>query len=637
MQNKEIIYFGKNAIEEAPQLIKAGLISLIYQKGNIRYIKVGDLEVLRMIYPAVRDHNWGTLNYSIENERIDISEKSFQISYTAIYGEPGIFKACYEITGNADDGIIFKMEGAALKDFSTNRIGLCVLHPIETSVNKPCSIETTKGEVYNSVFPLKIAPNQPFKNIKKMFWMPEVDLQVELEFEGDTFETEDHRNWTDDSFKTYSRPLELQFPFKMHMGERIEQKVHLHILNQGNLQDSGNKGLKFYFDLSDNAFIEMPVIGVSKSSEEMELDHSDFSDIARIAFNHYRIEVKFSDKEWVKDFINGCNEAQILKILPELVLFFKSDFLNETNDLIQLIKSLQIDIYSILLLDEKVKITEENISNTVYRMLKGNFPMTKIGVGTDANFAELNRSRISENNADFVSFSICPQVHASDNLSLIENIRAQKYTIHSCQKKFESLHVHVSPVTLKPRFNAVATSSEVDHKPEGLPSTVDYRQPSLFAAGWTMGSIKTMAEAGAKSITYYETIGSRGIIQGKQVNPFPELFFSRPGRIFPMYYVFSFLLKKNTRIIKSISSNQLEFDGIVLKRDGKIEILIANYTSKKIKIELENLSKECKILKLDENNFEKYSGSVTSLDEEAVKLTSRTIDLNPFGLGFIFH
>ena len=42
--------------------------------------------------------------------------------------------------------------------------------------------------------------------------------------EGDSWETEDHRNWTDASFKTYSRPLALPYPYKV--AARAEETRH---------------------------------------------------------------------------------------------------------------------------------------------------------------------------------------------------------------------------------------------------------------------------------------------------------------------------------------------------------------------------------------------------------------------------
>ena len=48
----------------------------------------------------------------------------------------------------------------------------------------------------------------------------------------------------------------------------------------------------------------------------------------------------------------------------------------------------------------------------------------------------------------------------------------------------------------------------------GVPPQVDSRQMSLFGACWTAGSLKFLCESVTDSITYYETVGERGIIQG---------------------------------------------------------------------------------------------------------------------------
>ena len=77
----------------------------------------------------------------------------------------------------------------------------------------------------------------------------------------------------------------------------------------------------------------------------------------------------------------------------------------------------------------------------------------------------------------------------------------------------------VSPVTLKPRFNANATEPEAVNTPRELPVSVDPRQMSLFAAAWTLGSIKYLAESGASSVTYYETTGWRGVMETEAGSP----------------------------------------------------------------------------------------------------------------------
>ena len=51
---------------------------------------------------------------------------------------------------------------------------------------------------------------------------------------GDVFEMEDQRNWSDASYKTYVRPLSLPWPYVMEQGVVNRQSVELSIeRNQG--------------------------------------------------------------------------------------------------------------------------------------------------------------------------------------------------------------------------------------------------------------------------------------------------------------------------------------------------------------------------------------------------------------------
>ena len=155
--------------------------------------------------------------------------------------------------------------------------------------------------------------------------------------------------------------------------------------------------------------------------------------------------------------------------------------------------------------------------------------------GTNAYFAELNRSRPT---ARFpTAFSINPQVHAFDDLSLIENLEAQPETIHSARQICAS-GIYVSPITLRPRSNPNATTLTVEPS-DCLPSSVDPRQRTLFGAAWTVGSLaRLLPVVGIESLTYYETIGWKGLMEAEHGNPLPDQFESRPGEIFPIYHVF---------------------------------------------------------------------------------------------------
>jgi D-apionolactonase len=65
--------------------LKAGQIELCYENGFLRQFIVNETEVLRMIYFAIRDANWGNYEPKISNEKITFEEDSFQITYSVEY------------------------------------------------------------------------------------------------------------------------------------------------------------------------------------------------------------------------------------------------------------------------------------------------------------------------------------------------------------------------------------------------------------------------------------------------------------------------------------------------------------------------------------------------------------------------
>ena len=112
----------------------------------------------------------------------------------------------------------FTFDGLAKKSFLRNRIGICVLHPIVECAGKPCRVRHSDGAWKEQSFPRFISPHQPLKDIRALSWSPSDRVQANIELEGEVFEMEDQRNWTDASFKTYSTPLELPFPVEVSAG-----------------------------------------------------------------------------------------------------------------------------------------------------------------------------------------------------------------------------------------------------------------------------------------------------------------------------------------------------------------------------------------------------------------------------------
>ena len=78
----------------------------------------------------------------------------------------------------------------------------------------------TTGKTFDTRFPDLIDPVQPMMNLRAIRHQFAPGAYVDCRMEGDTFEMEDQRNWTDASYKTYVRPLALPWPYTLAKGNR---------------------------------------------------------------------------------------------------------------------------------------------------------------------------------------------------------------------------------------------------------------------------------------------------------------------------------------------------------------------------------------------------------------------------------
>ena len=124
-------------------------------------------------------------------------------------------------------GCDFAASATPEADFLTNRTGFVVLHPLNGVAGLPVEVEHVDGKREKSKFPAIINPVQPFYAIRSLRHKVMPGLTATCRMEGDTFEMEDHRNWTDASFKTYVRPLAEPWPYTLPAGKELQADGHL--------------------------------------------------------------------------------------------------------------------------------------------------------------------------------------------------------------------------------------------------------------------------------------------------------------------------------------------------------------------------------------------------------------------------
>ena len=128
---------------------------------------------------------------------------------------------------------------------------------------------------------------------------------------------------------------------------------------------------------------------------------------------------------------------------------------------------------------------------------------------------------------------------------------------------------------------------------------------SLFGAGWTLGSLKYLAESGVESVTYYETTGWRGVMETQAGCRLPERFRSIPGGVFPLYHVLADVGEFAAgQVIGSKSSDPLKVDGLVLRKGARQRLLLANLTGQPQTVAATGLAGQAQLKRLNETNAE---------------------------------
>jgi hypothetical protein len=163
----------------------------------------------------------------------------------------------------------------------------------------------------------------------------------------------------------------------------------------------------------------------------------------------------------------------------------------------------------------------------------------------------------------------------------------------------------VTPVSLRPRFNAVATSKDSGAAGDGLPTQVDPRQMSLFTAAWTLGSMVALAGAGAASITFFETTGWLGVMEPRAGPPLPEKFPSVPGAVFPVFFVFAALAGfRRMALMPAVDARRLAAV-VLFDEEGRRRLLLANLTPGQVVARFSPGTAQARVRLLDESNIER--------------------------------
>lgn len=523
--------------------------------GTVGFVD-GGVPALNAVYIAVRDRDWGTVPGSVLRRQVKLDEGSFEVVLDVSHraGEisfawRGHIKASASGPDSAE--LSFSMEGTAESDFLANRVGFCLLHPLGLSGRRVEVSSASAGQA--SQFPVAIAPHQPFLDLVGMGYEVGPTGRCTIAFKGELFETEDQRNWTDASYKTYCTPLRLPHPRLYRRAEQVNQEISVRLRATERRDARAPRRPRpgaVQVSVGSPAEVVLPPIGTEHTTGTVVPDKEELALLRHCGFDHVRTVADLSDPNWLGHISAAAQTADALSARLEIEAVVTGP--REMQELVSALTPLGV-IGRLLVFDRTTSVTTRELAVAARRALtRTGARVDKVAGGSRANFAELNRADLPMDLLDEVAVSFNPQVHAFDDASIMSTLPVQPVVVSNAQRIAGDRPVLAGPVTLRPRFNPVATTPSVGTV-MGPESSHDPRQMSLFAAAWTLGSIACLSVSGASALTYHGLLGGRGIAAGGTAVAELGL---HPRAVYPVFHVFTALAGLGGRRLRPVQVSE---------------------------------------------------------------------------------
>lgn len=544
----------------------------VSETGRLTRLEFEGIEVVRGIFVVVRDEEWGTVPPAVEITGVRADADSFDITLRAEHVSGDLdFAWSGRISGSASGVIRYEFDGEARVGFLRNRIGFVVLHPLHWA-GAQCTLMHPDGSITHSRFPEAVSPQQPFLQLVSMYHevvseQSAGDTEVHIAFEGEIFETEDQRNWSDASFKTYGTPLSLPFPVWVRRGERIHQAVVVSLAGRAGRRAAITQvaGIPAVTIHPTTRFV-WPGIGVGFALDEV-LSRDFLEDLNP---THLRVDLRIHADRI--EGLAGLRQAARLGVPIELALHVSPEIHEAPEALATLRVALAASaaaFAAVLVYTIGAPTTDATCFRDVARGLAAELDGAEFFVGTDDNFAELNRNPVDGFGlgASGVTFALTPQIHDVSDIAVMETIEALPAMLDTARSVGNVGRVVVSPISLKPRRNIYGTHS----RPPDLASVVppvDKRQGESFTAAWTVGALSVLV-AGATRLTFFEHAGPRGLAPAGD---------SPPAERYPVFGVLAALSGAQAGV-EVTASDPAIVSAIAFVIHDRVRIILANLTA----------------------------------------------------------
>jgi len=356
----------------------------------------------------------------------------------------------------------------------------------------------------------------------------------------------------------------------------------------------------------DHVIRPIATLGLGHSSPDLQHDEESAGRLAALGVSHLRVDLDFGVADSFERFLSLAHDVQRIGCALEVAVFLCDQPSAELRSLASSLGELGCPVSTWLIFSREGNAATSTNMLLARQILGETNRGTCFATGTNMSFVELNRGTLPIRLLDRVTFAISPQVHANDDETLRQNLAMQSVTGRAAISISGGLPSMISTVSMKPRHFRATPPAETESGE--LPRDVDVRQASLFGAAWTAGSISNILQSGASSVTYYDTIGWRGIMESSANPSDLRVFPAIRGGVYPLFHVLADVAEfGGGGSYRTSSERPGEIEIVAIRKNGRTRLLVSNLTDSPQVVRLNGCDSPdgFKVRTLDQSTVEK--------------------------------
>ena len=471
---------------DATQVTHGGF-TLDLAHAAIRNVTYEGTQLIDLLYTSIRPSDWSTLGSDERTEEMQVIGGECIITITESLAGAMLATTKVILTSGNTFSVDYQLQG--LSEYLINRWGICFC------LNTADWMGSTVAASGNSYSLLQnISPQRVINGVTQGLFPASEELHIVAPDQrfikavstGRVLEAEDQRNWTDNTYKIYSGSLSEPRPFITSAGSIWQQSIKFEV----GVPNSKESDLAKIMVQEIEA---LPSIGMQFNTDSFLSTDDLEKAFVLLDIDHLRINAESLTAQKI------ATTAASGLILEAALLSSNTGaaLQSEVENLSQ-----RVPAGSRLLIQRDGREIVEAADLPKNNSLNSYIP------GTDAYLVDLHREKFNFGNS--VSYSMAPTVHSFDTESIFKTLPTQRESIEFVQKNLAP-QVFLSPITFSTRGNP-----ETGHS---INERIDFAKPemalhvrSIEGAAWTLGSIFSLASAGAFSGSWHELFGEFGVI-----------------------------------------------------------------------------------------------------------------------------